>query len=207
VTALAAAEVDGRSILLAAGRYGVDAWDPATGTPMSHLPTDDLNPVYALATAAIDGRSHLVTAHRDSTVRVRDLATGMPTGRPLTGHDGWVTAVATARVDGRPVAVTGSYGSHGTLRLWELTDPRPGGEVIAGHDGWVGAVVATTVSERPILAVAYVNRPAVHVYDLMSRRSSRVATGLDHPVTVLAATAHGHLVVGVGRDVAVLIPD
>ena len=87
VTAVAAAELDGRPVIISGSGDGtVRVWDLATGTPIgepAHRPRRACN---AVAVGELDGRPVIISGGDDGTVRVWDLATGGPVGSPLTGH-------------------------------------------------------------------------------------------------------------------------
>jgi hypothetical protein len=97
-------------------------WKP----PSTEITINTVGRPSALATAAIAGRTVVISACRDGTVRVWDLAGGQPVGEPFTGHDGSVNAVAVGEREGRPVVVSG--GSDGTVRVWDLASGQPVGE-------------------------------------------------------------------------------
>ena len=101
-----------------------------------------------------DGRTLLVSAGFDGTVRLWDPSTGDPVGDPLTGHDGWVNAVcAVVLPDGRTLLA--SAGFDGTVRLWDPSTGDPVGDPLTGHDGWVNAVCAVVLpGGRTLLASA-----------------------------------------------------
>jgi WD40 repeat protein len=72
------------------------------------------------------GRTLLVTAGGDGTVRLWDPATATPVGKPLTGHTDRVEAVcAVPGLGGRTLLATASWDA--TVRLW---DPTTGEELI-----------------------------------------------------------------------------
>jgi hypothetical protein len=98
--------------------------------------------------------------------------------------------VTVAEPGGRPIAVTVDRGS--TMRTWEVDSGQPVDPPrrLTHHRN---AETATPGRRRTLLDTGG---------DVKARRDRARP-----PVTALAATTHGHLVVGVGRDVAVLIPD
>ena len=134
VNAVAAAELDGRPVVISGSDDGtVRVWDLATGTPVGDPFTGHGGPVNAVAAAELDGRPVVISGSGDGTVRVWDLATGTPVGDPFTGHDGAVRAVAAAELDGRPVVISGS--GDGTVRVWDLATGAPVGDPFTGHGG------------------------------------------------------------------------
>ncbi|GIG59269.1 hypothetical protein Lfu02_36410 [Longispora fulva] len=85
-------------------------------------------PVSVVAAATLpDGRSLIVAAGVDPTMRLWDIATGPASARPLVGHSKPVFAAATDILpDGRAVLV--SAGGDGTVRVWDLEAATPMGE-------------------------------------------------------------------------------
>ncbi len=69
-------------------------------------------------TCTVGGRCIAVTASKDETVRIWDLAEGAGIGGPLIGHGSSVEAVVTTVLRGRQVAV--SAGRDGAIRVWDL---------------------------------------------------------------------------------------
>ena len=84
MNAVAAAELDGRPVVISGGSDGtVRVWDLATGTPVGDPFTGHSDPVNAVAAAELDGRPVVISGSSDGTVRVWDLATGDPGRRPV----------------------------------------------------------------------------------------------------------------------------
>ncbi|MYV38710.1 hypothetical protein GT030_07460, partial [Streptomyces sp. SID1328] len=118
---------------------------------------------------------------------------------PLTGHNGPVNAVACTLLDNTPIAVTGS--SDHTVRLWDLTTGQPIAEPLTGHIDTVTDVVSTVLEGTPIAATTSWDN-TVRVWDLRSRK---LVQKLIAPSCQGACfTNNGRLVVGLGRDLAVL---
>jgi serine/threonine protein kinase len=120
-------------------------------------------PVYAVATAQLDGRPVVISGSADLTVRVWDLASGAPIGAAFTGHTQPVYAVATAQLDGRPVVISGS--ADNTVRVWDLASGAPIGAAFTGHTGPVYAVATVQLDGRPV-AVSGSADQMVRVWDL-----------------------------------------
>ena len=134
--AVAAAELDGRPVVISGGGdRTVRVWDLATGAPVGDPFTGHGGWVRSVAAAELDGRPVVISGSDDETVRVWDLATGAPVGDPFTGHGDWVRAVAAAELDGRPVVISGS--DDRTVRVWDLATGAPVGDPFTGHGGWV----------------------------------------------------------------------
>ena len=164
VTAVAAAELDGRPVVISGGGdRTVRVWDLATGTPAGHPFTGHARAVTAVAAAELDGRPVVISGGGDRTVRVWDLATGTPAGHPFTGHARAVTAVAAAELDGRPVVISG--GGDRTVRVWDLATGTPAGHPFTGHAGAVTAVAAAELDGRPVV-ISGSEDGTVRVWDL-----------------------------------------
>ena len=75
MTAVAAAELDGRPVVISGSYDGtVRVWDLATGTPVGDPFTGHTGEVTAVAAAELDGRPVVISGSTDRTVRVWDLA-------------------------------------------------------------------------------------------------------------------------------------
>ncbi|MFD4630950.1 hypothetical protein ACFVYR_08860 [Streptomyces sp. NPDC058284] len=151
----------------------------------------------------IDGRPVIVTGGDGETVRVRDLASSALVGRTRGGPEGSVskysiTALVCMTRAGRPVAVTGSSG--GTVRLWYLTGRVLPGRTLGADIGRVQAMACADVEGTPVVA-AVGGHETVHVWDLARcELMGRIGAKGVRCVTV---TTDGHIVLGMGRDVAV----
>jgi WD40 repeat protein len=164
VLAVAAAEMDGRSVAVTGSADGsVRVWDVATGSVVGEPLTGHTGAVNAVAVTEMDGRLLVVTGSDDRSVRVWDLATGAPEAGALTGHGDRVSAVAVANLEGRPVAVTGS--ADGSVRVWDLTTGDTIAEPSTGHTGSVSAVAVVQFDGRS-LAVTGVTDGSVRTWDV-----------------------------------------
>ena len=207
VRAVAAAELDGRPVVISGGDDRmVRVWDLATGAPVGDPFTGHDDWVNAVAAAELDGRPVIISGGDDGTVRVWDLATGAPVGAPFAGHRGAVNAVAAAELDGRPVIISG--GGDGTVRVWDLATGTPLGAPFTGHRGAVNAVAAAELDGRPVI-ISGGGDETVRVWDLAT------GTPLGAPFTghrgavnaVAAAELDGRPVIISGGDRTVRVWD
>ena len=195
VYAVAAAELDGRPVVISGSRdQTVRVWDLATGTPIGSPLTGHRNRVLAVAAAELDGRPVVISGSSDRTVRVWDLATGTPISDPFTGHDGEVLTMTAAELDGLPVVISGSRDQ--TVRVWDLATGTPISSPLTGHDGRVLAVAAAELDGRPVVISGSSDR-TVRVWDLATGTPiSDPFTGHDGEVlTMTAAELDGRPVV------------
>ncbi|MFF0000932.1 hypothetical protein [Streptomyces avermitilis] len=202
VNGVACTVLDGAPVAVTAGGdKTVRVWDLASGTPIGQPMTGHDGSVSAVACTLLDGAPIAVTGGGgDNAVRVWDLASGTQIGQPMTGHDDSVSAVACTVLDAIPVAVTG--GNDGTVRVWDLAS-RTGtriGQLVVGFSGSVWAVACTVLDGAPV-AVTTGDHETVRVWNLRTRIPAGfiAATG----AKVATFSTEGHLVVGLGRDVAV----
>ncbi|WP_425555082.1 WD40 repeat domain-containing protein, partial [Kitasatospora arboriphila] len=114
------------------------AWvdGPAADPRLRRTLTGHDGPAKAVAVAVVDGRPMVVSAGRDTTVRVWDTATGQqvhawPSGRTdrLSSVTAEALALAVAEVDGRPLVLGLDTDEAVTVR--DLRTGRPVGEVVA----------------------------------------------------------------------------
>ncbi|MEV0990969.1 caspase family protein, partial [Streptomyces sp. NPDC049949] len=181
VTAVAAAEIDGRPHAITTSRdKTAQVWDLATGTHHTTL-TGHTSTVNGVAVAQIDGRPHAITTSNDKTARVWDLTTGTH-HTTLTGHTNWVTAVAVADIDGRPHAITTSRDK--TARVWDLTTGTHH-TTLTGHTSTVTGVAVAQINGRPH-AVTTSNDETVRVWDLTTSTHHTTLTGHTYAVTAVA---------------------
>ncbi|MGX2992819.1 WD40 repeat domain-containing protein [Streptomyces sp. JNUCC 64] len=156
VGAVAVAAVDGVPFVVSAGDvrttgradHDVRVWDLGEARRPGGAPDRHREPVLALTSATVDGRSVIVSGSADGTARRWDPATGERTGAPFTGHDGGVHTVAAGTVEGRPVAVTGG---HDALRCWDLATGGPLGGPLTDPDGGTHAWAPGTLDGRPVV--------------------------------------------------------
>lgn len=118
VRAIAIAEVNGRTVVVAGGepwdKSALHMWDLATQEPIGAPMTGHTDSIQTLGTATVEGRTIAVTGSNDATARLWDLAGGRQIGDPITGHHlHMVTETA-----GIPVAVTRG---DDFIRVWDLT--------------------------------------------------------------------------------------
>jgi len=137
-----------------------------------------------------DGQS-AVSAGRDGTVRVWDIASGEL--RTLNGHAvGEVNAVALTP-DGQ-TAVSGGHDL--TVRVWELASGKLL-RTLAGHTQWVTAVVLTPDGQT---VVSVGEDRTMRVWELASGKLLRTIEGEDNDwFTAIALTADCQTIVSAGR--------
>jgi WD40 repeat protein len=80
----------------------VIAWDSATGAVLQDTPGD-----WLMALCGVPGTNQVLAAHRDNTVRLRDIATGT-TVRTFEGHTTSTTLGVAFSPDGRQVLSGGT---------------------------------------------------------------------------------------------------
>uniref|UniRef100_UPI003F490C15 WD40 repeat domain-containing protein n=1 Tax=Streptomyces chartreusis TaxID=1969 RepID=UPI003F490C15 len=210
ITSMAAAEVNGQSYVLIStiedeGAPGL--WDLSTGRRIGGLYATgwpgSISRVLAVSTSVIDNRPIAVTSCENRRVQVWDLTTMCPVTRLVTAPVGRVLAAGTVVVDGRPLVVTG--GEDTTVRLWDLTTGEQVGEPLTGHAADVTAVATTTIHDRPH-AVTGSGDGTVRVWDLAKGAQAEPELPFPFRVYTVAVTSDGRLVVGFGKEVAVLAP-
>ncbi|MGA5764628.1 WD40 repeat domain-containing protein [Nonomuraea bangladeshensis] len=185
VRALAIAERHGRQVVVTACYHTpVGVWDLETRQEVMAPIRGHSGPVYAVATAVLDGRWVAVTSGR--TVRVWDLDTGDPVGSPFTRDSGHVSALAvTELTPGHPVVVSGGYQT--TTRVSDLATGLPVGDLPRSVD--LKSVTTTVMDNRPLAITCTSDEPTIQVWDL---RTAELVDELypQHPRTLLAvATA------------------
>lgn len=118
----------------------------------------------------------------------------------VVGHTDDVNAVATLALGGRTVAVTA--GRDKAVRVWGIDDGEAVLPPLSGHTGFVNAVAAAVVDGRPT-AVSGGDDRTVRVWDLADEHPAGDELVFPHPVTALALSLQGRMVVCFGSDIAV----
>ncbi|MFD7610799.1 AAA family ATPase [Streptomyces sp. NPDC059828] len=156
VTALARADLDGRTLLVSAGADGLlHRWDLEQGTPYGPpVPTgpaettaDRPASVHDLVIIGRQGRPLAVTAGADGRPRAWDLREGTAYGPSFTPATTPVQALTATCIDGRPTLV--SAGTDGLLHLWDVANGSRRGLPLAGHIGGVNALACLDLDTRP----------------------------------------------------------
>lgn len=129
-TAVATFVIDGKpKILSGSGLYGnrsedeyvhkdgdIHTWDMKTGKCERTLRGHELS-VAAVSTCIVDGKTKLVSASIDKTVRIWDAETGI-CEHVLLGHEDWIMSVACFTIDNQVKIVSGS--EDGVVRVWDV---------------------------------------------------------------------------------------
>lgn len=98
-------------------KYGdIHTWDMKTGKCVHTLRGHE-QAVEAVSTCIVDGKTKLVSASNDKTVRVWDAETGI-CERVLLGHEDWVRSVASFTIGNQVKIVSGSQ--DGVVRIWDV---------------------------------------------------------------------------------------
>ncbi|MFB9724856.1 hypothetical protein [Planobispora longispora] len=219
--AAAATVVDGRAVVLTLHAKSIRMADLSTGELLKETPLGELWG-FDLACVTVDGRPLAVTLavpdrEDGPQTQVWDLRSLSVDG--VLGDDFWVVyldAFAVASPTGDPVVIMNDGDGDGAIRAWDLRTGEPGpplpGPVAdpatAEAFGWDGETRignATAIAADPgsdTLAVA-VESGAVLLWDGPGRRPY-AGVVFPLPPRALAWGPGGELVVGFGRDVAVL---
>jgi WD40 repeat protein len=199
VTAIAAAELAGRPVIISGGSdRTIRVWDLATGACHGDPLTGHAGAVRSVTTAWLDGNPVIISGSSDQTIRIWDLAQGASLGDPLTGHAGAVTSVAAARLDGRPVIISAS--SDHTVRVWDLAHRMLVYGPLTGHADWVTAVTATELDGRPVI-ISGSDDGTLQTWDLTTGKPVGAPVSHESAVNaVAAARLGGRCVVVSGAD-------
>ncbi|MEU9869431.1 WD40 repeat domain-containing protein [Actinomadura sp. NPDC048021] len=161
------------------------------------------DPVRAVAVAEDDqGRPLAVTVGGSvsAEANVWQARNGRQVCWADAGHTDDVNAVATLLLNGRKVAVTA--GRDKAVRVWGVDDGNAVLPPLSGHTGIVNAVAAAIVNGRPT-AISGGDDRTVRVWDLTGGSPAGDELVFPHPVTALALSPQGRMVVCFGGDVAV----
>jgi len=129
-TAVATFVVDGKTKILSGSgyyneqngdkekyKYGdIHTWDMKTGK-CEHTLRGHKQSVEAVSTCIVDGKTKLVSASNDQTVRIWDAETGI-CERVLSGHEDSVMSVASFTIGSQVKIVSGSQ--DGVVRVWDV---------------------------------------------------------------------------------------
>lgn len=129
-TAVATFVVDGKTKILSGSgyyneengdkekyKYGdIHTWDMKTGK-CEHTLRGHEGTVKAVSTCIVDGKTKLVSASDDNTVRIWDSETGI-CEHVLLGHEDSVMSVASFTIDSQVKIVSGSQ--DGVVRVWDV---------------------------------------------------------------------------------------
>ncbi|WTW92066.1 WD40 repeat domain-containing protein [Streptomycetaceae bacterium NBC_01309] len=206
ITAIATGEERGRQVVVT-GAYdrAVAAYELPSGKRVGRrMRSLHYAPVRAVAVTEDDsGRTVAVTAGGDASaeVAVWQVRNGHSLSQPRLGDTDDVTAVAATRLDGRAVAV--SAGADNVVRVWHVSDGVPLHPALAGHTRTITALATGVLDDRPTVFSGSADR-TVRVWDLTADQLAGDELVFPHPVTALAVTPQGRLVVCFGTDIAVL---
>ncbi|MFD5700276.1 WD40 repeat domain-containing protein [Streptomyces lasiicapitis] len=168
ITSLAAAWIDGRSLVASGGDGVVDVRDPARNEQVASFTPDDgdvravaLSKSNSSSTSAsrLGDRPLVVAATDAAELYVWELsgnASGNgdhePVHDPITGHEDDILTLDTAAVGDRRIAVTGAADQ--TVRVWDLAEGTAVGAPLSGHQDDVEAVSTTTLRGRDVILSA-----------------------------------------------------
>ncbi|MCM3923209.1 hypothetical protein ND748_16265 [Frankia sp. AiPs1] len=142
------------------------------------------------AVAVAPAGTWIVSAGRDGSVRIWEVATGRERAR-LTGSTGWVRALAVAP-DGTWIV---SAGGDGSVRIWEVATGRERAR-LTGHARWVNAVAVAP--DGTWIASAGDRESSVRIWDVATGQER--ARGPDHAgaVSAVAVAPDGSWVASAG---------
>lgn len=207
VRSLAVIQREDRIVAVTGGNQAFRAWDLTAGEPSGELLIGHDGSVDAVAVIESADGTLAVSASRDRTVRVWEMAGNRLSGaQPSAEQLKTVNAVATTVLHGHPAAITCSHGvvqvrdlERGTLVVPPLTGhastvvsaaaaalPDGGALVVAG--GWDGSICAWSAADgQPVGRTAGLHRGGIAslaTAELADGRVVAVTGGWDHEVRV-----------------------
>jgi WD40 repeat protein len=200
VDMLAAPEIDGRTLVLAAQREGhVTVWDLHS---RERIPVEqpDLDQWDAMAVGTVDGRAVALYAGTNNTLLRWDLIGGHPMGDPMVSHTDVIEAAVIGEQDHRPVAITGSR--DGVVIPWDLRSGKPLGPSLISDSRYqrlslaMGPVGDTT-------AAVTVGGDQVRLWSLSTcHQLGDALDGRESNIFCLAAgsTQNGDILIAAGED-------
>jgi WD40 repeat protein len=207
VRSLAVIQREDRIVAVTGGNKAVRAWDLTAGEPSGELLTGHDESVNAVAVIESADGTLAVSASRDRTVRVWEMAGDRLSGaQPSTEQLKTVNAVATAMLRGNPVAITCTHDvvqvrdlEQGTLVVPPLTGHAstvvsaaaaalPDGGVLVVAGGWDGSIRAWSAADsQPVGQPTRLHRGGIAslaTAELADGRVVAVSGGWDHMVRV-----------------------
>lgn len=196
--AVACTAIDGTPVALIAGDRTVWVCDLTSGRPIGRPLAGHPGRIEAIACTTVDDTTLAVTSG-DGTMLVWDVSSGTPTGQFSMGRLAFAGAVACTTIDGTPVAL--SADARG-LRVWDLVSSCSDGRFLTvdADLGFVNAVACAIIDRVPVAAIASRDQK-VSLYNLRTGESGGAVAAVSPEA--LALTSDGHLLLGMGQDVAV----
>ncbi|MGW1106642.1 WD40 repeat domain-containing protein [Streptomyces sp. NPDC002540] len=208
---VAAIVIDSWPLAIVGGCETVSVWDMVTGEQAGAPLIHHIDDVVAVATATVDGCPRAVISEwvagssghpaDEGTVRicVWDLLLRKHVGEPVTVDAHIAVVVAAVMHDRRFLVITGGY--DGAVRCWDMATGRRVGGSLTGHTDWVSAATAVVIGGR-FQAATGSNDRTVKVWSTGRQVGSELV--FPEPVHAVAMAPDGRLVVGFGKEVAVL---
>lgn len=159
--AVATFVVNGKTKILSGSGYShyeesigdIHTWDMKTGK-CEHTLRGHKGSIASVSTCIVDGKTKLVSASSDKTVRIWDAKTGQ-CERVLQGHEERVVSVTSLTVDSKVKIVSGS--ENGVIRVWDV------------HSGECEHILQGPESTNCMLAQAVLNKELKLVVGFQSR--------------------------------------
>ena len=153
VTAVAVAELAGKTILVAGGEDGtIQSWDVLDGVPLLEPIAAHSDRIGALAIGTVEGQAVVVSGGEDGTIRRWDLAEGFSVGKAEKGHQGRVEALAIMNLSGQ--SQIASAGADDMILRWDLATGEAIGAPIVAGQGRVHALTIVESDDGPLIMSA-----------------------------------------------------
>ncbi|MEU7900920.1 WD40 repeat domain-containing protein [Nonomuraea sp. NPDC049152] len=196
----AVVEFDGQSVAVT-GSYDetIRMWNLNTGEEIDASRAGKRHWTGAVGATTLNGRPVALTVTQDGTLRVLDLTTDRSTTTsPADRHGESVQNLAVTTIGDRPAAIIASGNSSDPVKIWDLAT----GNALGGlPTRATGAVAAATVNGQPIAVTT--SYQTVRVWELTTRRQIGPDLHFPKPVTEVAISVDGHVIVCFDRDIAV----